>query len=101
MNPLQGEREAAGRSLDRLSDGEFRGIAGSSVAEVKAFVKLNRGMIMMQYDKNPQRGLQHEAEWYKSVKVFMPPVKLWYKRPGFETFRQVSNLSLPSAIKHF
>lgn len=105
VNPLQGEREAAGRSLDRLSDRELRGMAasfgmaGSSAAEVKAFVKLNREkiitkMIMAQYDKNPQWGLEHEAEWYKGVKVFMPPVKLWHKHPGFETFRQISNLKV-------
>jgi hypothetical protein len=82
-NPLQPDREAAGRSLDNLSERELRGfadrfdMASAGSVEIRAFLKLNREkiittMAMAQYDKSPEWGLEHESEWYKAVKVFMP-----------------------------
>lgn len=99
-DPIQYQCEAAGRSLDTLAGGGLRamastlGMVGASDAKVKEVIKSKREplietMVRMNLDGNLQWGLENEAEWYKIVKVFVPPAALWHLHPGFDYFRQM------------
>lgn len=101
FDPLQSHREDATRALDNLSDEELLSMGSSfempnaSPAEVREMIELNKElmiklMVTTKLDKNSEWGLENEAAWYKIVKVFVPPARLWHLHPGFDYFLQIS-----------
>ncbi|RDB17580.1 hypothetical protein Hypma_001021 [Hypsizygus marmoreus] len=101
-DPLKSQRDAAHRSLDTLNDKELRAMAssfeipGASAESVREVIRKNKEalvekMVKTKLDKNYQWGLENEAAWYKTVKVFLPPSNMWHLHPGFEYIREISD----------
>ncbi|KIJ64313.1 hypothetical protein HYDPIDRAFT_112299 [Hydnomerulius pinastri MD-312] len=100
-------RKDFGKALDKLSDEDLlymakrRRLGTTSIPEIKRWVKKNREtMIMEAYgvnEKAVEHGLMTEGAWYKLIKCFLPPAKLWSRHPGFDVFREVANEEYPIA----
>ncbi|KAG5637440.1 hypothetical protein H0H81_004549 [Sphagnurus paluster] len=95
-DPLAGRRQDAA-AADRMGPLELRrvgeafGLGSVPLAKVREVIQKNKveSMVLADFDKNTPWRLEHEAEWYTRVKVFVPLSKMWHLHPGLEYYGQI------------